>query len=456
VIVWIVLFLYALKILQFCCMYKSTEYAERIDNADELLDTFLETFEEEDPAVQLQLLSATVKCFLKNPEDTQDMVQKVLDMATEESDNPDLRDRGFIYWRLLSTDPEAAKMVVLGDKPVIEDDTFKLEPQLLNVLIGQIATLSSVYHKPPESFVVRRGAGEGNDYDEDEDDDDEEEDYGEGAGTGGEVDLLDMGGLAVADGSGGAASTKERQVPLQLVCGPEKSGGIEIHAALTQRKRKIRLELELRNISSPADIGSLAIQLNKNAFGLSPASQQIVCNPPVAQGSTGRTFCELVTTPTMIAPPPAAGQPVSPQIQIAIKNMQTNSVFYFAVNCNFEALFSPDGAMERSTFIESWKSIDDRSELYGTVSDLPPGAADIEGVQAKFKQNNVFFIARRPVPGAEGQEVVYFSMRTVTGMEFLAELTFKQGINACKVCLKTEETSYGLLAKQALESLLRY
>lgn len=60
------------------------EYAERIDNADELLDTFLETFEEEDPAVQLQLLTATVKCFLKNPDDTQDMVQRVLDMATEE------------------------------------------------------------------------------------------------------------------------------------------------------------------------------------------------------------------------------------------------------------------------------------------------------------------------------------------------------------------------------------
>lgn len=118
------------------------EYAERIDNADELLDTFLESFAEEDPAVQLQLLTATVKLFLKEPEETQDMVQRVLDMATEESDNPDLRDRGFIYWRLLSTDPEAAKMVVLGSKPVIEDDTFRLDPNLLNVLIGQIATLS--------------------------------------------------------------------------------------------------------------------------------------------------------------------------------------------------------------------------------------------------------------------------------------------------------------------------
>lgn len=426
------------------------EYAERIDNADELLDTFLETFEEEDPAVQLQLLSATVKCFLKNPEDTQDMVQRVLDMATEESDNPDLRDRGFIYWRLLSTDPEAAKMVVLGDKPVIEDDTFKLDPSLLNILIGQIATLSSVYHKPPESFVVRRGAGEANEY-EDESDDDDDDNYEEGGGDG-EVDLLDMGGLGIADGSGGSAG---KQVPLQKVCGPEKSGGIEISAAFSQRKRKIRLEMEIKNISSAADVSSLAIQLNKNAFGLSPASQQIVCNPPVSQGSSGRTFCELLTTPNMMAPPPANGQPASPQVQIAIKNMQSGSVFYFAVNCNFEALFSADGAMERSTFIESWKSIDDRSELYGTVGDLPPGAADIESVQQKFKQNNVFFIARRPVPGAEGQEVVYFSFQAVNAMQFLAELTFKQGVNACKVCLKTEHTAYGLLAKQALESLLR-
>jgi AP-1 complex subunit beta-1 len=191
------------------------EYAERIDNADELLDTFLETFEEEDPAVQRQLLTATVKCFLKNPEETQDMVQRVLDLATEESDNPDLRDRGFIYWRLLSTDPEAAKLVVLGDKPVIEDDTFRLEPNLLNVLVGQIATLSSIYHKPPEAFVVRakRGPSGGDDLGvgdvgEEIEEGDEEEDYEDendvnnGVGGG---DLLDMGGLSVNNNASVAA-----------------------------------------------------------------------------------------------------------------------------------------------------------------------------------------------------------------------------------------------------------
>lgn len=241
---------------------------------------------------------------------------------------------------------------------------------------------------------------------------------------------------------------------MNRVCGPEKSGGLEINAGFVQKKKKIRMELEIKNISAGHEVNSLAVQLNKNAFGLSPASQQIVYNPPIQPGGSGMAACELITTPNMLAPAPG-GQPASPQIQVAIKNMQSGSVFYFAVNFNIEAIFSPDGAMERSSFIESWKSIDDRNELYGTVSDLARDAVDIDSVTQKFQAHNIFFIARRPVPNAEGQEVVYFSMRTLTNMEFLAELTFKQGVNACKVCLKTENSAYGLLAKTALERLLR-
>ena len=43
-----------------------------------------------------------VKLFLYKTEDTAEMLSRVLDMATQDTDNPDLRDRGFIYWRLLS------------------------------------------------------------------------------------------------------------------------------------------------------------------------------------------------------------------------------------------------------------------------------------------------------------------------------------------------------------------
>lgn len=130
------------------------EYAERIDNADELLETFLVSFHDENAQVQLQLLTAIVKLFLKRPADTQNLVQQVLSMATQDSDNPDLRDRGYIYWRLLSTDPSAAKEVVLAEKPLISDETDLIESSLLDELINHIASLASVYHRPPNAFVT--------------------------------------------------------------------------------------------------------------------------------------------------------------------------------------------------------------------------------------------------------------------------------------------------------------
>lgn len=38
---------------------------------------------------------------------------------------------------------------------MITDDSNQLEPSLLDELLTNISTLSSVYHKPPEAFVTR-------------------------------------------------------------------------------------------------------------------------------------------------------------------------------------------------------------------------------------------------------------------------------------------------------------
>lgn len=43
----------------------------------------------------------------------------------------------------------------MAEKPVISDDSNLLEPSLLDELLANIATLSSIYHKPPEVFVTR-------------------------------------------------------------------------------------------------------------------------------------------------------------------------------------------------------------------------------------------------------------------------------------------------------------
>lgn len=44
---------------------------------------------------------------------------------------------------------------MLAEKPVISDDSNQLDPSLLDELLANIATLSSVYHKPPDSFITR-------------------------------------------------------------------------------------------------------------------------------------------------------------------------------------------------------------------------------------------------------------------------------------------------------------
>lgn len=127
------------------------QYADRIENSDELLEDFLDTFADEPHEVQLALLTATVKLFIQRPTKGQDLVPKVLKWATEETDHPDLRDRGYMYWRLLSSDPATAKSIVMGEKPPITAESEKLDPHTLEEMCLVVGTLATVYLKPVQT-----------------------------------------------------------------------------------------------------------------------------------------------------------------------------------------------------------------------------------------------------------------------------------------------------------------
>ena len=79
----------------------------------------------------------------------------MLKAATDESDNPDIRDRAYVYWRLLSNtnDQNAPKNIILSEKPPITTTIESLPPIVLDKLLTELSTLASVYHKPPEQFV---------------------------------------------------------------------------------------------------------------------------------------------------------------------------------------------------------------------------------------------------------------------------------------------------------------
>ena len=124
------------------------QYADRIEDSDVLLDDFLFTFADETHEVQLALLTATVKLFIQRPTKGQELVPKVLKWATEDTDNPDLRDRGYMYWRLLSSDPVAAKRIIMSEKPRITAESEKLDPVTLEEMCLNVGTLATVYLKP--------------------------------------------------------------------------------------------------------------------------------------------------------------------------------------------------------------------------------------------------------------------------------------------------------------------
>ena len=83
-------------------------------------------------------------------ETAKNLVHKILKSATEEVDNPDLRDRGFMYWRMLALNPALAGEIVLSEKPPITTDSDRMDRGALDQLLLHTGTLGSIYHKNPE------------------------------------------------------------------------------------------------------------------------------------------------------------------------------------------------------------------------------------------------------------------------------------------------------------------
>lgn len=442
------------------------EYAERIDNADELLDAFVDGFDDETAQVQLQLLTATVKLFLKRPNETQEMVQKVLRKATEESDNPDLRDRGYVYWRLLSANPEAANAVVLAEKPVISDDTYALDATILDELISKISTLASVYHKVPSAFVVRSTGSELRDHAEEDAAADEEDNDGGSGGSddpsGGPVDLLDMGGLSVSaspapaaaptppasaglvDIFGGPPAAPVAAAPVvqkKVLMNAQQGKGLVLKGVFTRRNATFVLDLDIEN-QGATPIAGIAIQLNKSTFGVAPAQPQIMFPQPLAPGQSTAHVLAMGVTPAQV------NASVAPNlnIQVAIKNLTSNEVLYFQTELELPAIFTEAGAIEKSQFIPQWTAIAETNEHYFTVQ---TGGRNTDAVAELLKKSNVHFVAKRAV---DGKEIAYFSLKTMTNVAALFEFTF-DGSGAAKVCLKTEGKPFCGVLQQSIELL---
>lgn len=132
------------------------QYSEKLDVAEQALNYFAQMFAEVPIEVQYAMITAVVKFYVKSPTKGEPLVLKVLTHATEESDNPDLRDRGYFYWRMITNEgnggddgdfQKLTKEVVINVDPLISSTSDNIDPNILEELELNIGTLASIYLK---------------------------------------------------------------------------------------------------------------------------------------------------------------------------------------------------------------------------------------------------------------------------------------------------------------------
>jgi AP-4 complex subunit beta-1 len=88
------------------------EYGDRIEESPYLLEDLVDGWSDEDPAVRLQLLSASAKLFFKRPGEMQPTIISVLEKGVDDDANPDVHDRALFLTRLIGRDANLAKSII--------------------------------------------------------------------------------------------------------------------------------------------------------------------------------------------------------------------------------------------------------------------------------------------------------------------------------------------------------
>ncbi|KAG7693162.1 hypothetical protein KL930_004753 [Ogataea haglerorum] len=124
------------------------EYCSSIPDSADILQKLYANFDTEPTQVQLTTLTAVVKAYLCLPsKKTENLVLDVLRKTTEEANEPDVRERAYFYWRLLSSHKDI-KDIVKPVLPIIEVSSDKLPPEILEELELNIGSLASIYLRP--------------------------------------------------------------------------------------------------------------------------------------------------------------------------------------------------------------------------------------------------------------------------------------------------------------------
>jgi len=277
------------------------EYAESIGNAGDLLEAlFIDEFPDEPADVQLAVLTAVVKYYL-TADDGDEMLRKVIKMATTQIENPVVRDRAFQYFWLVSEAPDEANAILFPEGvelPKLSVELCATNPKLVAALVPQIGTLAVLYGRLPEEFVqttkfISLDTGD--------------------VGDDGEGDLNS--GLAK-----GESSIEQMRLPVLVEA--DGAYGVEIRGTLMRVGDNNSFVLRFTNFSEvPLEMQQIAF--NKNVFGFAPGEFEL---PPSVRPQKALT----VSIPVVYSAQHLEGAQPSASVQIAVLVNRESPVFFEA------------------------------------------------------------------------------------------------------------------------------
>ncbi|KAJ5075402.1 ap-1 complex subunit beta-1 [Anaeramoeba ignava] len=427
---------------------------------------------------------------------SEELLQSVLEMSTEQETNPDLRERAFMYWRLLTKEAKVSKEIVLRTKLPISQKSFLYEPTTLTELLRNISFVSSVYHKTPSSFInnVKIFLRKTNDFqDEDEDEDEDEiEDENENENQNenenenenqNNIDIdIDIDNDNDNDNEKNNQKDKHPQSKSKLTTRINRSKNKEIDLILfdnqntntntNQKENLQKEEMKLDNSlfesiapkSQPKQLlltaqqgkgltinGALQLRGTEIFFDISltnklPKPMKITAiffnknlfglKPSGLNINSivpsGKTIDKSIHCPLDVSHSDRSKKTLS--IQVAIQN--NLGVHYFVFKPNFQVFLKPNPVFDKKDFVKEWKKIPDFNEysLEFIISEI-----DSNSVKQKLIANSFTFITQRK---EEEFDIFYFVANLFTNELILVELNLDISSQTCLVYFRTTESLY--------------
>ncbi|KAG5505962.1 hypothetical protein JIQ42_06757 [Leishmania sp. Namibia] len=427
------------------------EYPDSVsESVTEYLSVLVNEFMEQPRLVQYATVTALAKLYLRGAREAsgkdcnsaitngaQTMLEKVLSECTD-SLYPDLRDRAFFYWRLITIDSDVAKRMLaatervkLGSNSWDELVQHSFQQPGTSSGLQELGTLASVASKPLRLLIGDNVIGNSTKFltgvndDEDAEGDEDGDSDGANGYTGGSSNGL-AAAKAVSVSAAHTSSTtadgvaeallpsSETTASFSTVLTPVQGNGVQVEMMWSQLGSKLVLCSRLRLVPGEDYLRHtrvLTMQINWNMFGLGVAqvfpTTSLECDDKPAEVSV-LVACNNQKAPTA-------------ELQVAIELEFIGVRYAVAPPIPVAYLLLPATGCEPHFFAEHWRA------LGHSVWNMPPQMRELKCDLTRLTTNSLRvhclnLVHRREMP-ERGLLLLLLYCETIGHERLLAQVT---------------------------------